>query len=191
MFRKCIGGDTELALVEHRHAQELFGLIEANRARLREWMSWVDQRRGQAEVSLYVATSLKQFAAGQGIHIGIWEKGKLCGMINCYPIDWPHRATYLEYWLGEPWQGKGLMTSASRAVLEYLFNELHLHRVTIRCAEENKRSRSVAERLGFTLEGISRDAEFLYDHFVNHAVYGLLKGDKGAAVKASGTSSQG
>jgi len=177
MFRTRIGEQTELALMEHRHARELLALIEANRARLREWMSWVDQRRTQVEVSLYIATSLKQFAVGQGMHVGVWEKGKLCGMINCAPIDWPHKATYLEYWLGEVWQGKGIMTAGCRAVVDYVFGELDLHRVTIRCAAENKRSRAVAERLGFALEGISRDAEWLNDHFVNHAVYGLLKGD--------------
>jgi len=166
-----------LALVEHRHARELFALIEANRAYLRAWMSWVDQRRTQAEVSLYVATSLKQFAVGQGIIVGIWEKGGLCGVVNCNPIDWPNKTTYLEYWLGESYQGKGIMTASCRAVMEYLFGELDLHRVTIRCAAENKRSRAVAERLGFALEGISRDAEWLNDHFVDHAVYGLLKAD--------------
>jgi ribosomal-protein-serine acetyltransferase len=180
MFRTRIGEQTELALVEHRHARELFALIEANRDHLRAWMSWVDQRRTQAEVSLYVATSLKQFAVGQGIIVGIWESGRLCGMVNCNPIDWPNKATYLEYWLGESYQGKGVMTASCRAVMDYLFGELDLHRVTIRCAAENKRSRAVAERLGFALEGISRDAEWLNDHFVSHAVYGLIKGDKGA-----------
>ncbi len=45
MFRTRIGAETELAMIEHRHARELFALIETNRAHLREWMSWVDQRR--------------------------------------------------------------------------------------------------------------------------------------------------
>jgi ribosomal-protein-serine acetyltransferase len=177
MFRTRIGEETELALIEHRQARELFELIEANRTHLRAWMNWVDQRRNQAEVANYVATSLKQFALNQGIHVGIWENGKLCGMINCSPIEWPNRASYLEYWLGASSQGKGIMTASCRTMIEYAFETLGLQRLTIRCAAENRRSRAIPERLGFTLEGVARDAEWLYDHFVNHAVYGLVKGD--------------
>jgi ribosomal-protein-serine acetyltransferase len=178
MFRKQVGERTELALMEHRHARELFELIEANRAHLRAWMNWVDQRRTQVEVATYVATGLKQFVLNQGIYIGVWEQGKLCGMINCAPIDWPNKATCLEYWLGASYQGKGIMTASCRAVIDYAFGTVDLHRLTIRCAAENRRSRGVAERLGFSFEGITRDGEWLYDHFVDHAVYGLLKGDK-------------
>jgi ribosomal-protein-serine acetyltransferase len=81
------------------------------------------------------------------------------------------------------------MTPSCRAVVDHLFGTVDLHRLTIRCAAENQRSRAVAERLGFTLEGISRDAEWLYDHFVDHAVYGLLKGDKSQQAGAGGSSS--
>ena len=75
MFRTRIGEHTELGLTEYRHVKELFELIEANRAHLRVWMNWVDQRRTAAEVAAYVALALKQFALGQAIHVGIWEKG--------------------------------------------------------------------------------------------------------------------
>jgi ribosomal-protein-serine acetyltransferase len=178
MFRKRIGEEIELALIEHRHARELFELIEANRAHLRPWMNWAEQRRTQVDVANYIATSLKQFALSQGIHAGIWEKGKLCGMINCFPIDLINRATFLEYWLGASYQGKGIATASCRAIIDYAFGTVGLHRLTIHCAPDNRRSRAIPERLGFTFEGIARDAEWLHDHFVNHAVYGLIRGDK-------------
>jgi ribosomal-protein-serine acetyltransferase len=54
------------------------------------------------------------------------------------------------------------------------FHELGLNRIEIRCATGNKRSRSVAERLGFKPEGILRQSEWLYDHYVDHAVYAML-----------------
>jgi ribosomal-protein-serine acetyltransferase len=98
-------------------------------------------------------------------------------MINCVPMDWPNKATYLEYWLGASYQGKGIMTASCRAVIDYAFGTVDLHRLTIRCAAENRRSRRIPERLGFTFEGITRHGEWLYDHFVDHAVYGLIKGD--------------
>ena len=164
--------------MEHRHAAELFELIQVNRAHLRAWMNWVDQRRTLVDVATYVATGLKQFALNQGIHVGIWEKGQICGMINFFPIDWPNKAACLEYWLGASSQGRGIMTASCRAMVKHAFGTAGLHRLAIHCAEENRRSRAIPERLGFTFEGIARDAEWLHDRFVHHAVYGLIEGDK-------------
>ena len=78
------------------------------------------------------------------------------------------------YWLDKEAQGTGLMTRSCSALLEHAFAELDLNRVEIRCAVDNARSRAIPERLGFRLEGQLRQAEWLYDRFVDHAVYGLL-----------------
>lgn len=70
------------------------------------------------------------------------------------------------------------MTASCRALINRAFGELDLHRVMILCATENRRSRAIPERLGFTLEGVAREAEWLYDHFVDLAIYGLLRTDE-------------
>ena len=44
----------------------------------------------------------------------------------------------------------------------------------IRCALDNAPSRAIPERLSFRLEGQLRQAEWIYDRFVDHAIYGLL-----------------
>lgn len=178
MFRCQVRDDVDLALIEPRHVRLLFDLIDSNREHLRPWMSWVDQRKTLADAANYIAGALKQFAVAQGFHAGIWSQGVLCGMINCHPIDWPNKATCLEYWLAASHQGKGIMTASCRAVTLHALTELGLHRVTIRCATENIRSRSIPQRLGFTFEGISRGCEWLNDRFVDHAVYALLKTDQ-------------
>jgi ribosomal-protein-serine acetyltransferase len=58
-------------------------------------------------------------------------------------------------------------------LVDYAFNEYQLHRVQIRCATENRKSYAIIERLDFIKEGITRQAEFLYDHYVNLFVYGM------------------
>jgi hypothetical protein len=58
------------------------------------------------------------------------------------------------YWLGEQYQGKGLVTAACRALVEHAFFELGLNRAVILCATENEKSCAVAERLGFRREGV-------------------------------------
>ena len=105
---------------------------------------------------------------------GIWHEGRLAGAIGYDPIDWENRTTELGYWLGEEYQGKGLVTAACRALVEPAFGELSLNRVVISCATENKKSCAIPERLGFRREGVQRQAEWLYHHFVDHVVYAAL-----------------
>ena len=69
------------------------------------------------------------------------------------------------------------MTRGCRALIAHGFTELDLHRVEIRCAVDNLKSRAIPERLGFRREGQLREVEWLYDHFVDHVVYGLLAGE--------------
>jgi len=57
---------------------------------------------------------------------------------------------------------------------DYAFKELNLNKVEIRAALENKKSRGIPERLNFVNEGCNRQAEWLYDHYVDHVIYGML-----------------
>jgi len=67
------------------------------------------------------------------------------------------------------------MTLAVRALIDHAFGAWELHRVMIQAGVGNARSRAVAERLGFTLEGVLREAErYLDGRYIDLAVYGLL-----------------
>ena len=67
------------------------------------------------------------------------------------------------------------MTRSCAAIVDHGFNDLKLHRITILCASENRRSRAVPERLRFTQEGTARESEWLYDHFVDLVTYSMLE----------------
>ncbi|MBC7545495.1 MAG: RimJ/RimL family protein N-acetyltransferase, partial [Candidatus Sericytochromatia bacterium] len=43
MFVHPLDAETHLALLEWPHAEALFALVDANRARLRTWLGWVDR----------------------------------------------------------------------------------------------------------------------------------------------------
>ena len=76
------------------------------------------------------------------------------------------------------------MTEACRIYTCHAFATWNLNRVEIRCAVENRRSRAIPERLGFQSEGTIREAEWLYDHFVDHVIYGMLASDWSGRVSA-------
>ena len=174
MFSHKLGENTELRLLEERHAQELTELTDRNREYLRAWLPWVDANRTVEDRKNFIRGALKQFAENNGFTAGIWHEGRLAGVIGYHSIDWENRATAVGYWLGEEFQGQGLVTAACRALVDHAFEELGLNRVSIACATENKKSCAIPERLGFRREGVVRQAEWLYDHFVDHVVYATL-----------------
>ncbi len=65
--------------------------------------------------------------------------------------------------------------------MRHAFETLDLNRVDLQAAVANARSRRIPERLGFREIGVLPDAEWLYDHYVDGALYVLLRRDWEAA----------
>lgn len=102
----------------------------------------------------------------------------MIGAVGLHSVDWPNRATSIGYWLASQYTGKGIMTRAVDRVIGHCFDELGLHRIEIRCAVGNTRSRAIPVRLGFKEEGIAREGEWLNDHYVDHVIYSLLSPER-------------
>ena len=66
------------------------------------------------------------------------------------------------------------MTEAVRAYTGHAFEVWGMHRMELRAAVGNARSRAVAERVGFVLEGVLRGAERVGDRHLDVAVYAAL-----------------
>ena len=174
MLHCPIDDDTELRLVEERHTEELFALVDRNRAYLREWLPWLDATTTVEDEKTFVRSSLEGFAKGTTIEFAIWHLGRISGGIGLHFIDEVNRSGEIGYWVSEDHQGKGLVTRACVAVLDHAFDNLDLNRVVIRVDVGNTRSRAIPERLGFTQEGITRQSDWLYTHFRDMAHYSVL-----------------
>ena len=174
MFRIPIRPDLQLRLMEQQHAAEVFAAVERNRAYLREWLPWVDRTASREDTSRFIQSALEQYARNEGFHAGIWLDDRFSGAIGFHKIDWDNRRVELGYWLGHSYQGRGVMTDCCRAAVEYAFGEWELNRVQIRCAVDNIRSCAIPRRLGFTLEGVLRQAERSSRGYRDLNVFGLL-----------------
>src|SRR4051812_40391267 len=159
MLRALVDPGIEIRMLEDRNSEALFQLVERNRDRLREWLPWVDRTQHEGPLREFIAIGLQQYAAGEGFHAGIWVDGEIRGAIGIHRINWSDRNTALGYWLDESAEGRGVMTRCTRAMLDYLFYELHLQRVEIRCGAANQKSCAIPQRLGFTREGIARQGQ--------------------------------
>jgi ribosomal-protein-serine acetyltransferase len=166
-----------LRLPSPSDAEELFRLTDANRHHLRQWLPWVDNATCPNDRRPFIESGLRQFANRQGFHAVICYDEQIVGVIGFHSIDWLNRSTSIGYWLSESHQGQGLMTASCRAIIDYAFETWGLNRIAIRCATGNHRSQAVVERLGFTREGVQREAEWLYDHFLDLVNYALLRSE--------------
>jgi ribosomal-protein-serine acetyltransferase len=175
-YRVKLDDDLELAQFVESEADELFELTDRNRAHLRAWLGWLDSIKSPADTLEFIQAGQEQVAGNDGIQIGIRYKGKLIGAIGLHYLDWERKQTEVGYWLDKDYEGRGIVTRACRALVDYAFL-IGMEVVLICCATENGRSQAVPERLGFLYWGMEPRGEFLYDHYVDLRVYRMAAAD--------------
>ncbi len=178
MFKHTLGPDAHLAHIEHSHAEPLHALVKGSYDHIREWSNWLkDPDRPLEHTEEWVAKNRLNYGSGNGYEIGIWYQDQIAGQIGYNYFNNEDRRTEIGYWLGKEFQGKGLITRSCRVLIYNAFTHLNLNRIEIRCGTENLKSRSIPEKLGFKLEGIARESEYLHDHFIDLAIYAMLSGE--------------
>lgn len=177
MFTFNIDEKTKLKMLDLRDSEQVFDLTIRSKDTLKEWLPFIDFTKTVSDTENFIKSTMKQFSENNGIQAGIWYEDNLAGVIGFHKIDWNNKSTSIGYWLGDAYVGHGLMTKSVKAFVDYALIDLGLNRVEIRAAVENKKSRAIPERLGFTHEGTIRQSEWLYDHYVDHEVYGMLAAD--------------
>ncbi|MFI2651867.1 GNAT family N-acetyltransferase [Micromonospora fulviviridis] len=190
LFTWPLGDDAVLIPRTAAIAEAHLALVEANYQRLARWFPDAFQEPPTLEG---VRANLER--AGQA-----WREGSLLPLSIAVPaeggwrlvgwvqlvIDGPARSGEVGYWLDAGHVGRGLVTRAVTAVLDHAFGPLGLERVGLPTTVDNTRSRSVAERLGFTQEAVLREAAAFPDERRDLVVYGLLAGEWRARPGHSG-----
>lgn len=164
----------QLRLVEWRHADAIFALVEKNREHLGRWLPWVESSTSVDSTKEFIATALEQYGRNDGFQASIWYQGELVGMIGFHMWDFADKKTEIGYWLAESHTGKGIMTKAVQAIVKYAFETLDLNRVEILCAVGNDKSCAIPERLGFIHEGILRKSHKLHGKLIDMNIFALL-----------------
>ena len=184
-FSRRIAKGVSLEILKEEDADALFTVVDVNRAYLRRWMPWLDGTRCPADKLTYIQSMRKLSADTLGLSAAIRVEQEIAGVAAYRTVDSVNRSGSLGYWLVESHQGRGIATRSCQALIDFAFAALNMNRLSIACAVENTRSRAIPARLGFQHEGFSRDAEWLYTHYVNHANYSLLQREWRAEILAN------
>ena len=167
-----LGDGAVVRTYTHDDDDVLYGLIDANRDRLRPWMIWERTTKAPTDTRAWIESCLASQTDLEGN--GLWIDGALAGGIGL-SIDTLSNGGEIGYWLGGDFEGRGLVTRGCARFLDHGFDELGLHRISLHAAVGNTRSRAVAQRLGMREEGVARDGCRVADGYLDLVAYGILE----------------
>jgi RimJ/RimL family protein N-acetyltransferase len=126
----------------------------------------------------WIASHQAKFDAGEQVvfAITLLETGELVGAIGLH-VDALHQRAELGYWIGQAYWSRGYATEAGKAVIEYGFRQLQLHRIHACCFQRNPASSRVLEKLGLKREGVQRSHIRKWDKYEDVVLYGLLRSE--------------
>lgn len=128
---------------------------------LKPWLGFVQQPPTVEETEVNARQAHTKFLSRENLRYLVFlkEYRTFVGSTGFHNIDWDVPKFELGYWMDTRYSGKGYMREAVSALTDYALHELGGARVEIRCESENYKSRSLAESLGFDLEGILRNED--------------------------------
>ena len=129
---------------------------------LAPWMPWASRAPTLDESEANARRAHAQFAARADLVYSIFRReadgreGEIVGGTGLHRLDWTLRRFEIGYWRRTGHGGQGHATEAVKAMTRLAFDVLEARRVEIRMDDQNVASWKLAERCGYTLEGLLR-----------------------------------
>lgn len=175
--RELVTARLRLEPTGRAHAPELWAATEASLAALGPYLPWAIDPSYESTVAFTKACEM-QWRGGTNAVFTVVVDDVACGTVGFNRHDETLASAEMGYWIRSDLAGRGYVTEAGSAALEYVFDELGLHRVELHAAPANVASVRVAEKLGFRREGMLRDAARGVRGWHDVYVYGLLSSDE-------------
>jgi len=156
-------------------AARMFACVDRDRARLSKYLPWVPTMRTlQDEVEYVRHTHLMWKELKEFDYSIVTDAGHYVGNIGAHTVHWESERCEIGYWIAAGFEGRGLLSSALRALEKALF-ESGFRRIEIRCLAENTRSVAVAERNSYVLEGTLRARTKMGDRYLDELIFAKLR----------------
>ncbi|WP_410515087.1 GNAT family N-acetyltransferase [Paenibacillus sp. BR2-3] len=125
---------------------------------LKPWLPFAKEMPTMEQSEIFTRKALVEFLKRSDLHLQIFNKntGAFIGCSGLHRMDWDIRKFEIGYWIRSSCAGYGYMTEAVNGITDFAIHTLAANRIEIRCSSRNTKSAAVAERAGYTLEGILR-----------------------------------
>lgn len=170
-----LADEIKLVLSHPLHAEMLYKAVKKNNKYLSKFLPWVESMKTVADFENYLIKCSNEQQLGTNWSFNIFKKNRIIGRIDLHQIDNNNKNACIGYWLSQKEQGKGIITNATKELIEYAFESLQLNRIEILIATHNTKSIDIPLRLGFQKEGILRQVERHKERYFDLAVFSLLK----------------
>ena len=158
---------------DFKTANHLYEIVVRNREYFR-YLPFANVKAPEEEYE-YLKSTRDAWKNGKRASYGVYLRGtnKLIGVCGLAGISWGNDSGEIGYWLDSQYAGRGYMTEATRAIMDFFFSG-GLNRLVIRANVQNRASCAIAERLGFVKEGLCRAELFnrnmnVYEDIVYYA----------------------
>lgn len=105
------------------------------------------------------------------------DTNECIGQIAYWLVDNKNHFAEIEYCIGSAFQCRGYATEATKAVIAFGFEQIHLHKVQICTKTINQPSKRVIEKCGFTYEGTLRDYFYMNDTYIGRLYFSMLRSE--------------
>ena len=105
------------------------------------------------------------------------ETGGVIGSIAVVKLDEEKESAEIGYCLGQAFWGRGIMPEALRAVMDYLFDTVGVHRIAASHDARNPKSGRVMVKAGMKKEGVLRGAGKNNQGICDDVWYAMLKSE--------------
>lgn len=144
---------------------------------LAPWLGWVSPAPTLEQSEASCRAAHERFLRNEDLMAFFLTRdtGELVGGSGLHKADWALRQFEVGYWGRARFAGSGLMTEGVRALARHAIEVLGASRVFLTTDERNLRSRRLAERAGFELEGtLRKDRLDLAGRLRNTRVYAIV-----------------
>jgi RimJ/RimL family protein N-acetyltransferase len=129
-----------------------------------------------AQAEALVSADMACMAEGQGLFwaLTLADSGQVVGKCTLFGVSASNRRAEVGYILDRRFWGRGLMTEAMCAMLDFGFGQLGLHRLEADSDPDNGASLALLEKLGFRREGLFRQRWNIDGEWRDSVMLGLL-----------------
>lgn len=186
MYAIPLGEDgAELRPLEPWQAEEFLTHMDRGREFIGRYIPLADAVSDLESARAFLQGYADKAAADAGRIYGIWTDGKLVGGVLFRTMDINQGTAEAGCWLEPSAVGKGLVTRATRVIIDWAVEERGIHRVEWIAAAANEGSIAVARRLGMTKDGVLRESYLRRGEWQDREIWSVLAPEWRAARKPS------
>lgn len=156
------------------------GIVRAFGDSVMQRFSWRTGAYTESDARAYLDEQEQGRLRGEELRLAVVEpqdQTVLLGAASLYEVHLDKGHAAIGYWLTEAARGRGAATQAVRLLARWAFTELRLDRLELTCGADNHASMQVAERCGFSREGVLRSHVPFKGARRDSVMYSLLPGE--------------